>query len=96
MCSWKSHQTEMEIPWDIEVVWAVLTPKILTNDSKIKKIIVGSIYSKPDSRKKSVLLDHIAQVYNLLSSKYKEGLHWLLCGDTNDLKLMKVSPSIQI
>ena len=83
-------QTEIEIPWGIEVVWAVLTPKILTNDSKIKKIIVGSIYSKPDSRKKSVLLDHIAQVYNLLSSKFKEGLHWLLCGDTNDLKLDEI------
>ena len=83
-------QTEIEIPWGVEVVWAVLTPKKTTNDSKIKKIIVGSIYSKPDSRKKSVLLDHIAQVYNLLSSKFKEGLHWLLCGDTNDLKLDEI------
>ena len=46
-----------------------------------------SIYSKPDSRKKSLSLDHISQVYNLLSSKYRRGLHWILCGDTNDLKL---------
>ena len=55
--------------------------------SKIQKIVVGSIYCKPDSRKKSLLLDHISQVYNTLSSKYKNGLHWILCGDTNDLKL---------
>ena len=59
----------------------------MSNVSKIQKIVVGSIYCKPDSRKKSLLLDHISQVYNTLSSKYKNGLHWILCGDTNDLKL---------
>ena len=45
---------------------------------------MASIYCKPDSRKKTELLDHIAQV---LSSKYQKGLHWILSGDTNDLKL---------
>jgi hypothetical protein len=71
-------------------VWAVLTPKNVTNASKIQKIMVGSIYSKPDSRKKSVLLDHIAQVYNLYSSRYRNGLHWISAGDTNDLKLVDI------
>ena len=80
-------QTTIEIRWGVEAVWAVLTPKNVSNASKIQKIVVGSIYSKPDSRKKSILLDHISQVYNLLSSKFKKGLHWILCGDTNDLKL---------
>ena len=80
-------QTTIEIPWGVEAVWAVLTPKNVSNASKIQKVVVGSIYSKPDSRKKSILLDHISQVYNLLSSKFKKGLHWILCGDTNDLKL---------
>ena len=83
-------QTEIDIPWGVEAVWAVLTPKNVTNDSKIKKIVVGSIYCKPDSRKKSLLLDHIAEVHSLLSSKYKNGLHWILCGDTNDLKLDEI------
>ena len=80
-------QNVVEIPWGVEAVWAVLTPKNVTNASKIQKIVIGSIYCKPDSRKKSVLLDHISEVYNLLSSKYRKGLHWILCGDTNDLKL---------
>ena len=44
-------QTAIEIPWGIEVVWAILTPKNVSNASKIQKIVVGSIYSKPDSRK---------------------------------------------
>ena len=74
----------------VEAVWAVLTPKNVSNASKIQKIVVGSIYSKPDSRKKSVLLDHVSGVYNLLCSKYRNGLHWILCGDTNDLKLDEI------
>ena len=80
-------QTAIEIPWGIEVVWAILTPKNVSNASKIQKIVVGSIYSKPASRKKSVFLDHISQVYNSLCSQYRNGLHWILAGDTNDLKL---------
>ena len=82
--------TEVSIPWGVEIVWAVLTPKKVTNASKIQKIVVASIYCKPGSRKKTVLLDHIAMVYNQLSVKYKKGLHWILCGDTNDLKLKPI------
>ena len=80
-------QKAVTVPWGVEVVWAAMTPKNVTNDSKIQKIIVASIYSKPNSRKKSLLLDHIAQVYSQMNTKYKKGLHWILCGDTNDLKL---------
>ena len=80
-------QSVISIPWGVEAVWAVLTPRNVTNASKIQKIVVGSIYCKPDSRKKSLLLDHIAEVYSQLSSKFQKGLHWIICGDTNDLKL---------
>ena len=79
--------TVVAIPWGVEIIWAVLTPKNVSNDSSIQKIVVASIYSKPASRKKTVLLDHIAEVYCMLSAKYKKGLHWILCGDTNDLRL---------
>ena len=80
-------QSLVNIPWGVEIVWAILTPKNLSNDSVIKKIVVASIYSKPDSRKKSILLDHISETYNLLCSMYNDGLHFILAGDTNDLKL---------
>ena len=72
--------TTISIPWGIEIIWAALTPKNNVNANEVKKIIVASVYCKPDSRKKTLLLDHIAEVYNLLSSKYKKGLHWLICG----------------
>ena len=76
----------ISIPFGIEIVWALLSPKSLSSSS-VKKIAIASIYSKPASKKKSVLLDHIAEIYHLLNSKYQEGLHFILCGDTNDLKL---------
>ena len=51
-------QTAIKIPWGVEVVWAILTPKNVSNSSKIQKIVVGSIYSKPDSRKISLTRSH--------------------------------------
>ena len=79
--------TQVDIPWGVEIVWAALTPRNVSNASRIQKIIVASIYSKPGSKKKTLLLDHIAQVYGQFSAKYKKGLHWILAGDTNDLNL---------
>ena len=79
--------TLVEIPWGVEVTWAAITPKNVSNDSVIKKIILGSIYSKPNSKKKTATLDHIAETYNFLNAKYGKGLYWILAGDTNDLKL---------
>ena len=32
-------------------------------------------------------MDHLSDAYNLLSTKYGRGLHWVISGDTNDLKL---------
>ena len=75
------------IPWGCEIVWSVLTPKNVQNTSIVQKIICGAIYSKPDSRFKTPLLDHITDTFNLLSRKYQNGLYWILAGDTNELKL---------
>ena len=41
----------VDIPWGIEIVWAVLTPKDATNASTIQKIVLASVYNKPKSRK---------------------------------------------
>ena len=79
--------TLIEIPWGCEATWAILTPRNVTNASKIQKIAVRSIYCKPDSRNKTRLLDHISQAYNIISAKYQTGLYFILAGDTNELKL---------
>ena len=51
--------TVIQIPWGVEAVWCLLTPKNVTHDSKIQKIACCAIYCKPNSKKKSLLLDHI-------------------------------------
>ncbi len=81
------NQSFITIPWGVECVWAILTPKDLTNSSVVKKIVVASFYLKPGSRKKSALFDHIAEVYHLLSSKYVSGLYWIIAGDKNQFRL---------
>jgi hypothetical protein len=88
----------ISIPWGVEITWALLTPKQVTQRSVVKKIAVASIYSKPNSVKKTLLLDHIAESYHLLNSKYQSGLFFILAGDTNELKLdsiLNLSPNLK-
>ena len=79
--------TSINIPWGVEVTWAVLTPKEVSKDSIVKKIVLGAIYVRPNSKKKTATLDHISEVYNQLNTKYGKGTFWILAGDTNTLKL---------
>ena len=62
-------------------------PKHVSNSSII---IVGSFYSKPGSWKRGVLLDHIAEDFHLLSTKYKERLLWVIAGDKNEMKVDQI------
>ena len=84
------NQSDIEVPWGCEIVWFSLAPKNVRTDSIIQKIICASIYSKPGSKTKSKLVDHISDTYNLLSTKYRYGLHWILSGDTNELNLSPI------
>ena len=89
--------TLIQIPWGVEAVWCVLTPHNVTHNSKIQRIACCSLYSKPSSKKKTLLLDHISDAYNILSTKYGRGLHFIMAGDTNDLKLdsiLNLSPNL--
>ena len=83
-------QSTVAIPWGCEIVWCSLTPKNIQSNSVVKKIICAAIYSKPNSRNKTKLLDHITDTFNFLSSKYKECVDWILAGDTNELKLAPI------
>ena len=90
--------TVIDVPWGVEIVWAVLTPKNVQKESIIQRIVLGSIYVKPGSKKKTATLDHIAQTYNFLNVKYGKGLYWILAGDTNELRLdpiLNLHPSLK-
>ena len=82
--------TLINIKWGVEVVWCLLTPRNVTSSSKIKRIACASVYCKPNSRNKSVLIDHITEAYNILCTKYKEGLHFIIAGDT----ILNLSPNL--
>ena len=83
----------------IQVLWGVeATPQNTSQFSKVQKIACCSLYSPPNSRKKSLLLDHISDAFNVLSKKYTKGLHFIIAGDTNDLKhesILNLSPNLK-
>ena len=80
----------IDIPWGVEAVYCLISPKNINSNSLIKKIVICSIYSKPGSKKKSLLFDHITTTYHSLSVKYGDGLYWIIAGDTNELKLYNI------
>ena len=82
--------TLINIKWGVEVVWCLLTPKDANSKSKIQKIACASVYCKPGSKSKTELLDHIAEAYNILTTKYQKGLYFIIAGDTNDLNLTQI------
>ena len=89
--------TTINIKWGVEVVWCLLTPKKVTPSSRIQRIACANVYCKPGSKHKSDLHDHIAEVYNILSTKYQRGLHFIIAGDTNELDLgpiLSLSPNL--
>ena len=87
----------IQVKWGVEVVWCLLTPKNATSKSKIQKIACASVYCKPGSKHKTDLLDHIAEAYNILSTKYQKSLPFIIAGDTNELNLtpiINLSPNL--
>ena len=49
-----------------------------------------SIYSKPGSKHKSDLLDHLCDAFNIVSTKFGEGVQFIIAGDTNKLRLKPI------
>ena len=77
----------IQIPWGVEAVWCLLSLKNISKTSRIKKIACCSVYLRPGSRMNTALLDHITDGYNVLKKKYPDGLHFIICGDTNRLNI---------
>ena len=82
--------TLVPVKWGVEAVWVILTPRHINQSSKIKRIACASVYSKPGSRSKSDLLDHISDAFNIVSTKFGEGVHFIIAGDTNELRLKPI------
>ena len=80
------------VPVGVECVWALLTPKNVKPQSKVKYIAVAAIYYRgPKSTKKDELFDHIAESFHFLTSKYGSSIHFVIAGDTNRLNLSPIT-----
>ena len=78
----------------LELVWVKVIPKKKT---EIKVIIICGLYSKPNSKSKTLLNDHIATNYHLLKMKYKD-VRFIFLGDFNDHKpdlILQLSPQLR-
>ena len=84
--------TLLTIPWGVEAVWTLLTPLNASNSSNIQKIACCAFYSRPKSTapQRAALLDHITESFHILSTKYSKGLHFIIAGDANKLRLAPI------
>ena len=39
--------TQVDVPWGVEATWALLTPKNISKDSIVKRIVLCALYVKP-------------------------------------------------
>ena len=89
-----SELKDIVVPKNVEVVWVKIIPKKRT---QVKVFIICSIYSKPNSKTKTILNDHIASYYHLLKAKY-DNLRFFFLGDFNDHKpdiILQLSPQLR-
>ena len=93
--NWLSQQLhEILIPQGLEVVWVKVAPRF---KSIMKILFICGIYSKPNSRKKTVLSDHISMNYHLLKMKFPDA-KFLFLGDFNCYKpdhILLLSPQLR-
>ena len=85
---------EIDVPQNVEIVWVKAIPK---HNSVVKVFIFCGIYSKPSSKTKTILNDHIAQTYHLLKMKH-DNVKFFFLGDFNDHKpdtILKLSPQLR-
>ena len=81
--NWISEElSEIIVPQGLEIVWVKVTPR---HTSSLKILIICGLYSKPNSRKKTILSDHISMNFFLLKTKYPEA-KFLCLGDFNCYK----------
>ena len=76
------HVTELcpdiiTVPINVEVVWALLTPKEGYITSGTKHIAVASVYYSSTQTKRADLVDHICEAYHILNSKYGSNLGFM-------------------
>ena len=74
-------------PQQLEVVWGLLKPKVITG--QITKVICCAFYSPPRSKKKTKLIEHLANTLQDLLLEHP-GAGVVIAGDRNDLGIERI------
>ena len=85
---------EITVPKNVELVWVKIIPKYKCD---FKIFIVCGLYSKPNSKTKTITNDHIAENYHYLKAKYSS-IKFYFLGDYNDLRpdaILQQSPQLR-
>ena len=83
------------VPKPLEIVWGLMRP--IEPTGVIRKIILCSFYSPPNSKKNNLLIDHISITYNTLKLQHPTA-GTLICGDKNNLdekRILAIDPNFQ-
>ena len=70
------------VPTGIEVLWAILTPKIIPPKAKVSRICIACVYISPKSKLKTETIEHIIQGIHFVRSAY-DSVSQVVTGDFN-------------
>ena len=83
----------IDTPDKVEAAWALFEPINQSPDTRVKRIIVGTIYVSPNSQYKMQTIDHIIQTIHSLRAKYDNNVNFILGGDFNRLPIINILDS---
>ena len=82
------------VPENVEAVWSVFSPLAgLSQDIKVKRIAVASVYVSPKSRHKTEVIEHIIETIHVLRAQYDNEINFLVGGDFNRLDITDILES---
>ena len=84
----KASSADICVPDEVEAVWSVFTPVAgCTQQLKVKRIAVCSVYVSPKSKQKVETLEHIIETIHVLRAQYDNDINFLIGGDVNRLDI---------
>ena len=71
----------IKVPDGVKVVWAILSPKVTSKDSKIKNIYFASVYISPKSKFKRQTIAHIVESIQIVRSHYDNDIKYCIASN---------------
>ena len=89
----KFRQADIDVPDNIEVVWAICTLLNIHPNMKVKRIAICSVYISPRSKFKKETIEHIILSIHLLRAQYNNDVNFCIGGDFNKCDISDILES---